>query len=125
MPLTYRIDADAQILYVVGEGVITQAERTETMLTWMKDPAFSPSLATFCDFSKAQSTPTTSELRELVELIKKHAEAIGPKKLAVVAAKPVTFGVARIFEAMTDRGQTPLEVKVFYDRNEAWAWLRP
>jgi len=59
MPLTYRIDPDTQMLFVIGEGVITQAERTETMLTWLKDPAFRPSLDTFCDFSAAESTPTT------------------------------------------------------------------
>jgi hypothetical protein len=125
MPLTYRIDPDTQMLFVIGEGVITQTERIETMLTWLKDPAFRPSLDTFCDFSAAESTPTTLELGELVKLIKRHAEAIGPKKLAVLAAKPVTFGVARIFEAMTDVGKTPIEVGVFYDRNDAWAWLRP
>ena len=87
------------MLFVIGEGVITQAERTETMLTWLKDPAFRPSLDTFCDFSAAESTPTTLELGELVKLIKTHAEAIGPKKLAVLAAKPVTFGVGADFRS--------------------------
>jgi hypothetical protein len=125
MPLTYRIDTDAQILLVVGEGVITQPERIQTMLAWIKDPAFRPGLDTFCDFTAAESTPTLAELREVAATIGEHAPAIGPKKLAILTAKPITFGVAKVFGALAEVEDTPVQVKVFFDRHLAWAWLRP
>jgi hypothetical protein len=125
MPLTYRIDIDAQMLLIHGEGVITQPERIQTILGWIKDPAFRPGLDAFCDFSAAQSTPKLSELREIVAIIGEHAPAIGHSKLAILTSKPITFGVARVFEALAQIEETPLKVRVFFNRDKAWAWLRP
>jgi hypothetical protein len=102
MPLRYRIDPDAGMLLVVGEGAI--------------------SLNTLCDFSAATSTPTIAELWEIVSLVDRHATAIGKKKLAMIAARPVTFGVARQFQTLADTG--PLNVGVFKDRRAALGWLR-
>jgi len=125
VPLTYRIDPDAHMLFITGEGIITQAERVQTMRAWWKDPAFKPSLDAFCDFSAAESTPTMSELREIIALMGQHSENIGPQKIAILTAKPVTFGVARVFQTIAEDGLPLLEVRVFYDRKEVWAWLRP
>lgn len=125
MALTYRIDPDAQMLCIAGEGIITQVDRVWMMHAWWNDPAFKPSLDTFCDFSAAESTPTMSELREVIALMGQHSDKLGPKKLAIVTAKPVTFGVARVFQTIAAEGLPLLEVRVFYDREEARAWLRP
>ena len=121
MPLSYRIDADAGMLLIVGEGFITQSERLSAMDAWLRDPDFRPGLNTLCDFSEATSTPTMRELRELVAKIDEHAEAIGKKKVALITSKPVTFGVARQFQNLADFG--PLDVEVFRDRGTALGWL--
>jgi hypothetical protein len=122
MPLTYRIDSAAGMLLVVGEGFITQPERIEAIQAWLRDPDFHPGLNTLADFSDTTSTPTMKELRELVMIIDQHSAAIGKKKLAVIATKPVTFGVARQFQTLADSG--PLDVGVFKDRRAALGWLR-
>jgi len=125
MPLTYRIDTEARMLFIHGEGVITQPERIQTILAWIKDPAFRPGLDAFCDLSAAESTPKLSDLREIVAIIGEHAPAIGHSKLAILTSKPITFGVARVFEALAQVEETPLQVRVFFNRDKAWAWLRP
>ena len=125
MPMTYRIDPEALMLFVVATGVTTQAERVEAMLGWLNDPAFTPGLDTFCDFSTAESTPRLSDLRELVATIGEHAPKIGHQRVAILAAKPITFGVARVFESMAEFEETPLTVKVFFERDKLWDWLRP
>jgi hypothetical protein len=125
MPMTYRIDLNANLLFVVMTGEVTHAERMQTMLAWINDPAFRPGLDTFCDLTESGSTPDLAGLREIVATISEHAPRIGPKRVAVLAAKPITFGVARVFEALAEVEETPLQVKVFNDRNAAWAWLRP
>jgi hypothetical protein len=121
MPLRYHIDSDAGMLMIVGEGFITQPERIEAVQAWLRDPDFRPGLKTLCDFSGATSTPTMQELREIVALVDEHAASIGKKKLAVIAPKPVTFGVARQFQTLADFG--PLDVEVFKDRRTALGWL--
>ena len=123
--MTYRIDPNASLLFVTGTGVITQSERIAALLAWMKDPAFKPSLDTFCDFSDTNSTPTLSELRELIAIVQEHAVEIGPTKVAILTSKPITFGIARVFEALADAEATPLQMKVFFGQQAAWQWLRP
>src|SRR5262245_57753913 len=100
MSFRYHIDPAAELLVIVGEGFVTQAERLATMRAWLSDPAFRPGLPTLCDFSAATSTPSLAELVEIVDFIKLHAASIGPAKLAVVAARPVIFGTVRQFEAL-------------------------
>jgi hypothetical protein len=122
MPFTYRIDPDAGLLLVTADGHVTQDERLRAMTAWMNDPLFRPGLNTFCDFSASESTPTLEELRAIVEYIGRHAKTIGRSRLAVLAPKVVTFGVARQFQAMIAGG--PLEVRVFTDPVAARAWLQ-
>jgi hypothetical protein len=122
MPLSYHIDADSGMLLVVGEGNISQSERLAAMRGWLRDPEFRPGLNTLCDFSAASSTPTMSELYEIVSIVERHSREIGKKKLAVIAPRPVTFGVARQFQTLADSG--PLDVGVFKDRRAALGWLR-
>jgi hypothetical protein len=123
MPFTYTIDPKAGLLLVRAEGVVTQAERVETVMAWMTDPLFRPDLDTICDFSEAQSTPTMAELRELAGLVSRYADYVGNARLAIVASKAITFVVAQEFASMAKR--IPLEVQVFSDREEALSWLRP
>jgi hypothetical protein len=122
MPLTYHIDSDARMLFVVGEGVITQDERIEAMRAWLRDPAYRPGLNTLCDFSATTSTPKLMELKEIVAVIRRNADLIGRKKLAMVVAGPATYAVARQFRVFVD--PCPLDVNVFRDRRTAMAWLQ-
>jgi hypothetical protein len=125
MPMMYRIDTKARILFVTAPGVTTQAQRMETMLAWINDPAFTPGLDTFCDFSTAESTPRLSDLRELVAAIGENASKIGHQKVAILVVKPINFGVARVFESMAEFEEIPLTVRVFFEPNKLWEWLRP
>ena len=122
MSFTYHIDSSAGILFIVGEGAITQAERLETMRAWLSDPAFRPGLHALCDFSAATSTPSLPELREIMAIINRNATLIGRTRLAVVTARDVTVGVARQFQALAE--SSPLNVQIFADREAALAWLR-
>jgi hypothetical protein len=123
--MTYRIDSEASLLVVRGTGVITQAERVGALRAWLADPAFKPGLDAICDFTDANSTPTLSDLRELIALVQEHALEIGDTNVAVVTSRPITFGIARVFEALADAENTPLHVKVFFGLEAAWKWLRP
>jgi hypothetical protein len=121
MPFTYRFSHEPDMLELVGEGYITQTERLETLRTMLSDPAFRPGIPALCDFSGASSTPTMRELRRIVDFIDQNTARIGRQRLAVVVAKPSTFGVARQFQALSETG--PLDVQVFSSRDSALAWL--
>jgi hypothetical protein len=121
MPIHYNIDAERGMLFVVAEGETTQPERLAAMQAWWNDPEFRPGLRTLCDFSSATTVPTLPELEEIVGLIRRHANEIGQKKIAIITSRPVTFGVARQFGALAP-GKL-ITVQVFTDRDPAIAWL--
>ena len=120
MPMTYRIDSDAGLLLVVGNGAITQSERLEAiqLATPSRVPPGPPHalrpLGRHVD-------PDDVGLHEIIALIDQQTASIGRKKVAMLTAAPVTYGVARQFQALTDSG--PLQVRVFTDRTATLEWL--
>jgi hypothetical protein len=121
MPIHYQIDVERGMLYVTASGDTTQAERLAAMQAWLTDPDFRPGLQTLADFSESTNVPSLSELEEIVGYIRNRADVIGQKKIAIVASRAVSFGVARQFGALAPGPL--LTVRVFKDRGEALAWL--
>jgi hypothetical protein len=66
-----------------------------------------------------------AELRELVERMSRLTPGRGPKKLAVVATKAITFVVGVEFKQIVEIAAVPLEVRVFEEIGLAWEWLHP
>ena len=127
MPLVYTFRSDIGLLVIVGQGEISQNERLNAIRGWLSDPSYKPGLDVLCDLSGAATATVSSlsELREMVALVRENAQAMGPHKLAVVASKPVGFGVARQFEALMAVANPVVDVRIFATRSEAWSWLRP
>lgn len=125
MLLAYSILSSLRLLCIRGTGVITQPERIESMRAWLADPSYPNCDDALCDFSEAESTPTMAELRELVGLMSERLPSRGPRKLAIVTAKAITFVMAGEFKEFVKQAAVPLEVRVFADFQSAWKWLRP
>ena len=125
MSLGYDIYADIGLLYIRGQGELTQRQHMDTMLAWLRDPQYESCNDALVDFTDVQTTPTVGELRELIAMLKQERPARGPRRLAVVTSKPIAFVIARVFEQLVRLRELPLEVKVFMNLGRAWAWLRP
>jgi len=125
MPLGYDIYADIGLLYIRGQGVVTQSERMGAMLAWLRDPQYELCTDALIDLAGVKTTPKMAEMRELIAMLKQQMPARGPRRLAMVTSKPITFAVARTFEHLVRLRGLPLEVKVFMNLRRAWAWLRP
>lgn len=104
--------------------MITQSERVDAMRAWLADPGYQDCTDALFDVTAAQSTPRLAELREIIAILRRSMPASGPRRLAIVTAKPITYAVARVFQDLVLK-DVPLQVKVFMDREVAWAWLRP
>jgi hypothetical protein len=113
------------LLFIRGYGVITQVERINTMLAWLRDPGYRQCTDAIFDVTAAETTPRLAELREIIAILREHAPPNGPRKLAIVTARPITYVVAQVFQNLIQPKDLPLQVKVFMDRELAWAWLRP
>ena len=125
MSFGYDIYTDIGLLYIRGQGVITQDQRLGVMLAWLRDPDYEDCTDALIDLADAKTTPKIGELRELIAMLKQQMPARGPRRLAMVTSKPITFIVARSFEHLVRLRGLPLEVKVFMNLGRAWDWLRP
>ena len=125
MSLGYDIYADINLLYIRGQGAITQSQRMSAMLAWLREPQYEACHDALIDLSGVTTTPKVAELRELIAMLKQEMPARGPRRLAVVTSKPITFAVARTFGHLVRSRGLPFEVKVFMSLGPAWTWLRP
>jgi hypothetical protein len=122
----YDIYTDIGLLFIRGQGVITQRERMRTMLAWLRDPDYQRCNDALVDLAGVKSTPTMAELRELVAMLKQERPPEGgPRRIAMVTSRPITFAVARMFEQLIRLRGLPFDVKVFMHLGRAWSWLRP
>jgi len=125
MPLGYDIYADIGLLYIRGQGVTTQRERMSAMLAWLREPEYVNCTDAFIDFTDVTAAPKVGELRELIAMLKQQMPPCGPRRLAMVTSKPITFAIARTFGQLVRSRGLPFEVKVFMSPSHAWTWLRP
>jgi hypothetical protein len=125
MPLGFQIYPDLGLLFIRSHGKTTQSERIRTVLAFLRDPAYEQCGDAFFDLTASETTPRIGELRDLIAILKQHRPARGPRRLAVVVSKPITFAVASVFEKLMRLRGLPVHVKVFIDSDHAWKWLRP
>jgi hypothetical protein len=125
MPIGFHVYREFRLLFIRGHGVITQTERVDTMLAWLKDPGYQDCTDAIFDVTAAQSTPKLAELRQIIAILRQHMPRRGPRRLAIVTARPITYAVARVFQELMRPKDLPLEVRVFIERESAWAWLKP
>jgi hypothetical protein len=125
MPIGFHIYPDFRLLFIRGHGAITQTERIDTMLAWLRDPGYRDCTDAFFDVTAAQTTPKLAELRQIIAILRQEMPESGPRKLAIVTARPITYAVAQVFQKFVQLKSVPLQVRVFFNRESAWAWLRP
>jgi hypothetical protein len=118
MPVSYRIDPDAEMVYSDGSGCITDAEILSHQNAVRSDPLFKPHFRQLFDLRAVTSVEISAEM--IHQLARTNPFAPGSRR-AAVAADPVVFGLVRMFEMLTDKG---LEgVGTFTDMDAARRWL--
>ena len=74
------------------------------------------------DLSRSIENRTAGELRELAQLVGRHAELLSGR-IAMVTQKPLLRGTSRMFAAYVE--EYGVEVRVFGTGEEALSWLVP
>jgi hypothetical protein len=123
MPITYRLRSDEKLVILVHRGIVTDEEFLSFYRTLYEENRFDNSLDLLVDLRQTESASRSAgALSEFAEFIRNHfsSTTAGPK-VAVVAPKDISFGLARMYEAMS--GDVPFEFAVFRTSGEALSWL--
>ncbi len=123
MPITYQLRAEEKLAIVVHSETVTDGEFLSFYEALYRDPRFDKSFNLLVDLQRAESTVRTSEaLRKLADfMVKQYAETPAGPKVAVVAPRDISFGLARMYEAMSPT--VPWQFEIVRSVDDALAWL--
>ena len=122
MPVTYKINSSKNITLVKGTGKVTARELFEVMRNRAGNNRHNPDYDMLCDFRKVTQVDIQPE--ELSNLLstdaRLHLFSAG-RKVAVVASTNIVYGVARMYEMLSE--QLPQQIMVFREMDKAKEWL--
>jgi len=122
MGISYRIDENLGLVFSTASGDLTDEDLINHKRELCSDPAFKPGMVEISDVRNIEKLEVTTEgVRRMAALDKQHADKLRGYKLAILVRADEVFGMARMYQAMTEEN---LElVQVFRDRAEAMKWL--
>jgi len=117
MAVTYRRDLERRLLVVTLAGLVTESDLERLTEQVRNDPSLDPTWAALVDASTLNPAGLTSEtLRSRAGIPRPR-----PVPIAIVAPTDVVFGLARMFQMMSE-GQGN-RIEVFRYTGDALAWL--
>ena len=118
MPINYRIDAAREIVIVVGTGILTAEEMRQEQAEMNRETDLASHFNQLIDLKEV------TELRLSVEDVRQLSYGSpfreGSRRVIVVD-RPEDYGLARVFQALTEPHGA--ELRVLYDLEEARRWL--
>lgn len=119
MPIRPEWDQDAQIWTLTTGQIFDLAEISDLIerTDWKGATRY------LWDFERLEKGPDSrAELRQAVDLVQRTGELWAGSRAAILVARDVDFGIARMFSAFAE--QVDVEYRVFRDRQLAIDWLR-
>ena len=121
MPITYEIDVQAGLIVTIATGVLTNQELLEHKRRLSRDPNIRAGMVELSDVRGIDRLEVTAEgVWQFVAHDGADGARFADYRLAIVASEAVVYGMARMYQMMTERSAT---VAVFKTMSDARAWL--
>jgi len=122
MPVTFRIDTEAGIVFTVIEGPLDTDELLRELAAMIQHPDFKPGMSGITDLRNSEMDTFTDDVQRVAEFFISHKEQVGVSRSAIVLSGFVTYGMARMFQAFAD--ESSLDTRIFQDMDEALEWIK-
>jgi hypothetical protein len=122
MPIRVNVDEKRELVEVVFAGELTRSEFAELMDHYFREPYSTSPIGLF-DLTDVTGVDVSAEsVRDAARRAEQYVDSrLEGGKLALVAPRDLLFGMARMYEIL--RADSPVEVRVFRERDEAESWL--
>ena len=120
MHLSYHIDRESRVVVVTCGNTSFEHWRS-TMISIFADPRYQPGFALLVDARSATLTPSTEDVRGVVDFIASHRAMVGEAKWAVVVERIAGYGMARMAEALAQIAG--VDLRAFKSFEEGLGWL--
>ena len=123
MPITYQSKPDERLVILIHVGAVSDDEFLSFYKALYEDTRFDKSFNLLVDLRQAESSVrSTAALNEFAHFVRRQfVNTTVRPKVAVVASEDISFGLARMYEALS--GAVPWEFVVFRAASAALAWL--
>jgi hypothetical protein len=121
MPVTYRIDRELNRILTRCTGETTLREVLGHFEELEADPDCPSNPDVLLDLSGIHNLPNVGQIRAAAERAGDASRKVGFGSCAIVVGSEAWFGMARVFEAFTDRYFA--RTSVFRSRDAAEVWL--
>ena len=123
MPIRYRIDVEAGLVFVRGEGEIVLPDLEAYSAGVVRDPLYRAGMHELVDFRGVSPRGlTTQDLEKFRDVNRSLADRLAPARLALLVDTEVGYGLGRMFAALSE--DSKIETRVFRDEDDALAWVR-
>ncbi len=123
MPIETSIDSRTGLRTHVVTGSFTLDELENELRDAYRRPDYRPEANSLCDLREAGAAAfTDEEIQSVVDTVLEHRGAPPGVRTALVVARDLSFGLARMFAHQLE-AKSHSNVMVFRDMDEAMAWL--
>ena len=124
MPIDYEWDEKAGLISTRLWGEVTDADIDLHTQKLFKDPRLLPPLFELIDTRDAEKMNITARsLKKLAAAAGVFREKFSGHRSAIVAPTDVMFGMARMYEMLSDAAGSPIQICAFRTFEEARTWL--
>ena len=121
MPITYRIDEARGLVITTATGTLTDKDILGLKSRLAADPLWAPSMRELSDVRAIDRLEVTSAGVQKMVWRDEHLPSIREYRLAIIAPQDHVFGMARMYEMLTNHSVP--NVAVFRELDEALNWL--
>ena len=122
MPISYRIDREQNIVWTTASGILSDEDVLSHKRALVNDRAFTVDMRELSDVrAVTELRVTAAGVRAMVSLDATQAVKLKGHKLAIVTGQEVIFGMARMYQTLTEGNVS--HVGVFKSHEEAATWL--
>ena len=123
MPISYRIDVERNLVLTTASGTLTDDDVLQLKARLVRDPDFRPGMKELSDIRNITRLDVTADgIQAMVEQDQRDRAVVASHRLALVVSKDLDFGMARMYQTLTE--STMKNVGVFRDIDKANAWLQ-
>lgn len=120
MPFTYTIHPERNLIRQTLWGRITADDLRQLASAMWADPLYRKKLDILADLRRAEVHIPYDEMMEYTRFLSGHSD-IG--RQAIVVGRQLEFGMARMYEQLTEANVLRESFKVFFDLDEGLRWL--